>query len=155
MEKMQRKTVDELERERLARGKDVCTEIKYICVDELEQDIDKFKHAEKETKWVFHSNFEELHREVFANVTPPYVCTEPIALYHQVLWSVGLKTVGGRCVRDELHHALESWEYDMLKPNGAHEDWKKREPLSLCVDIVRGPPTSSDPPSAARPAALG
>jgi hypothetical protein len=144
----------ELERERLARGKDACTEIKYICVDELEQDMDRFKHAERETRWVFHSNFDELHREVFENVTPPYVCTEPIALYHQVLWSVGLKTVGGRCVRDELHHALESWEYDMLKPNRAHRDWKK--PLSLCVDIVRGgPPTSFGPPSAARPAALG
>lgn len=142
------KMSDELEAERIARGKGACTEIKYICVDELEQDIEKFDHAEKESKWVFHSDFDELHQEVFSNCPQPYACTEPIALYHHVLYSMGLKSTDGRCVRDELHHALERWEYDMLLPGKAHGDWKKQSPLSLCVDIVR--PTSSDPPSAER-----
>ena len=119
------------------------TEIKYICVEEIEQDIDKFEHAEKETKRISHTTFDELHDRVFAACPAGYACTEPIALYHEVLWSLGLKTVNGRRVRDELHHALETWEYGMLTSG---------KTLSLCVDIVR---TFSDPPSEARPAALG
>jgi hypothetical protein len=118
--------------------------IKYICVEELEQDIDKFDHAETLELEVPHSSFDELHEAVFSNCPTGYHCTEPIALFHEVLWSMGLKHTGGRCVRDELHHALERWEYDMLHA-------KDNTLLSLCVDIVR---TSSDPPSEARPVVL-
>ena len=143
--------------------KKVCTFIKYICVDELEQ-VDCYLGiacTEKRIERVIHSDFEDLHDKVFKAAPDDYVCTEPIALYHEVLWNAGLKAVGGILVRDELHHALEEWEYGMLGPGKAHKDWKKRTPLSLCVDIVKSkgakngaPPTSSGPPSAARPAAL-
>ena len=128
----------------LSIGVKTKTEVKYICVDELEQDIAKFVRAEKMIKVIYHSSFEELHDLVFEECPPGYMCTEPIALYHEVLWSMGLKTVdGGRRVRDELHHALEEWEYGMLTSG---------KTLSLCVDIVR---TSSDRPSEARLVVLG
>ena len=114
--------------------------VKYICVEELEQDIDKFKHAEKLETEIFHSTYDELHDSVFRGCPPGYKCTEPIALFHEVLWSTGLRLNGGKCVRDELHHALERWEYDILKAG----DGKM---LCLCVDIIR---TSSGPRSQAR-----
>ena len=133
----------------------VGTQIKYISVDDLKPAKSGWgiELTEKETKWVFHSSYEELHDEVFKAAPEGYKCVEPIALYHEVLWTVGLNANG---VRDELHHALEREEYDMLKPGRAHTDWKKKEPLSLCVDIKRGALvqgdllTSSDPQSAAR-----
>jgi hypothetical protein len=109
--------------------------IKYICVDELVQDIDLFDHAEVETKEVFHTTYDELHDAVFSQCPEPYQCTEPIALYHEVLWSMGLKQRDGRCVRDELHHALERWEYDKVVKDGG----------VLCVDIIRTLPDRRSP----------
>jgi len=145
----------EARRKLLAKG--ACTQIKYISVDNLELDTFGWsvKLTEKEIKWVFHSSYEELHDEVFKAAPEGYKCVEPIALYHEVLWHVGLNVNG---VRDELHHALEREEYDMLRPGRACSDWKKKEPLSLCVDIKEGKLgqgdllTSSDPPSEERPA---
>jgi hypothetical protein len=148
---------EQAEARRTLLAKEACTQIKYISVDDLKQA--KFgwdsELTEKETKWVFHSSYEELHDEVFKAAPVGYKCVEPIALYHEVLWHVGLNANG---VRDELHHALEREEYDMLRPGRGCSDWKKKEPLSLCVDIKRGKLgqgdllTSSDPPSEERPA---
>ena len=114
--------------------------VKYICVEELPDDIDLFVKAEKDVKLIHHSTYDELHEQVFAQKPSGYRCVEPIALFHEVLWSSGWTKQGGdgRHVRDNLHHALERWEYDVsLYPLA-----------SLCVDIV--PLTSSDPPSGAR-----
>ena len=115
--------------------------IKYICVEELEDDIDRFETAVKVHKTVVHSDYEDLHEKVFLNCPSGYQCVEPIALFHDVFWSMGLrKGENGKHVRDELRHALESWEYTVLHGNSLH---------SLCVDIVRL--TSSGPPSVVRP----
>ena len=115
--------------------------VKYICVEEREDDIDKFQKAEKVALTIAHSSYEDLHERVFQQCPLGYQCVEPIALYHEVLWSAGWGRTGqGKHVRDELHHALERWEYDAtLRPSLA----------SLCVDIVRL--TSSDRRSGARP----
>ena len=118
------------------------TKINYICIEELERNLEKYKHAEKAAKTVLHSTFDELHEKVLEACPANYKCVEPIALYHEVMWSMGLDFSERGVVRDELHHALEEWEYSMLT---------KGDTLSLSVDIER---TSSDPPSAARPAAL-
>ena len=137
------------------------TEIKYICVDELKPYDYTLGIActEKAIRRVLHSSFDELHTKVFKGAPDDYVCTEPIALYHEVLWPEGLKARRGVLVRDELHHALEEWEYGILRTDGAPKEWKGKRVLSLCVDIVkcRGarngvPPTFSGRPSAARPA---
>ena len=114
--------------------------VKYICVDELEDDIDLFQRAEKITLQIAHSSYDDLHERVFQGCPVGYQCVEPIALYHEVLWSAGWgRTDQGKHVRDELHHALERWEYDTaLLPSVT----------SLCVDIVLL--TSSDRRSAAR-----
>ena len=114
--------------------------VKYICVAELEDDIDKFQRAEKIAPTIAHYSYEDLHDKVFRACPAGYQCVEPIALYHEVLWSAGWgRTAQGKHVRDELHHALEPWEYEAtLRPSMA----------SLCVDIVRL--TSSDRRSAAR-----
>ena len=126
-----------------AEQRETTSLVKYICVEELPDDIDLFQKAEKETVSICHSTYDELHSRVFANCPKLYRCVEPIALFHEVLWSAGWSKNGydGRHVRDTLHHALERWEYDAtLRPY----------PLtSLCVDIV---PllTSSGQPSGAR-----
>ena len=114
--------------------------VKYICVEELVDDIDRFEKAEKETKWIHHSTYDDLHEQVFNKCPMGYQCIEPIALYHEVLWSVGWRREdNGKHVRDELHHALERWEYTTLRPPSMN---------SLCVDIVQL--TSSDRQSARR-----
>jgi hypothetical protein len=149
----------QVEQKRIRLGKEVSTQIKYISVDAADlkpaQSGWGIELTEKAIKWVFHSSYEELHDAVFKAAPKDYKCVEPIALYHEVLWTVGLNANG---VRDELHHALEREEYDMLKPTKAHEGWMKKSPLSLCVDIKKGALvqgdllTSSDPPSEERPA---
>ena len=114
--------------------------VKYICIDELEDNIDKFEKAEKTTEHVSHSTYDDLHTKVFSKCPLGYQCVEPIALYHEVLWSMGLrKNENKKHVRDELHHALERWEYEILRQSSL---------ASLCVDIVKL--TSSGPLSPRR-----
>ena len=114
--------------------------VKYICIAELEDNIDKFKKAEKTTEPIYHSTYDDLHSEVFSKCPVGYQCLEPIALFHEVMWSMGLRrNENNKHVRDELHHALERWEYGVLQqPSMA----------SLCVDIVKL--TSSGPQSPRR-----
>lgn len=109
--------------------------IKYIYVDDADSiagnDTDVLSRFERHVAMVSHSDFEELHAAVFFSCPEGFECMEPIALYHEVLWSMGLRAGKGRCVieRDELHHALEEKEYGLLK-------WSSTPPMSLCVDIV-------------------
>ena len=115
---------------------------------------------ELDQKVVEHSTYDELHNEVFRNCPEGYECIEPIALRHEVLWSLGmnfLRDENGNLVaeRDELHHALEEKEYWTL-------NW--RDPyhmICLCVDvqesrgryvILESELTSFGRPSGARPA---
>lgn len=80
---------------------------------------------------VCHSSFDELHQKVFDACPPGFKCVEPIALRHEVLWSMGLRDCTGNQVweRDDLVHAIEEWEYNEL--------WRKTDkPLSVCVDVV-------------------
>jgi hypothetical protein len=120
--------------------------VKYICAEEIEDDIDEFKKAEKIEIEIAHSTYDELHEKVFQECPEGYQCVEPIALYHEVLWSVGWgKTAGGKHIRDELHHALERWEYTTLRGGIANA---RPSMASLCVDIV--PLTSSDRRSVVR-----
>ena len=69
---------------------------------------------------VEHSDFDKLHDAVFSHWPVGYRCIEPIALQHEVLWSVGLNVLydadGNRIFeRDQLLHAIERDEYDELK----------------------------------------
>jgi hypothetical protein len=86
---------------------------------------------------VQHNTYEEMHEAVFSACPTGYECTEPIALYHEVLWSNGLRVVNAageqervRLERDELHHAIEEGEYDILFRSTS------TTPLSICVDVV-------------------
>ena len=112
---------------------------------------------ELEQKLIRHSSFQELHNEVFLQCHEGYVCVEPIALRHEVLWSLGMrKDENGNFERDELIHALEEKEYRTL-------NW--RDPyhlICLCVDVreergryvvLESELTSFGRPSRARPAA--
>jgi hypothetical protein len=109
--------------------------VKYICVDNADPAAlvtDALAQFERHKTSIVHSNFEELHAAVFSGCPAGFRCVEPIALYHEVLWSMGLRVGnGGRCViaRDELHHALEEGEYGLLR-------WNAPPALSLCVDIL-------------------
>ena len=87
---------------------------------------------------VEHSTYDELHKAVFIHCPKGYVCKEPLALYHEVLWSSGIKVVKETgeservwLERDELRHAIEEGEYDLL--------WVRGRPLgallSICVDV--------------------
>ena len=115
--------------------------IKYIELNKFAAENDKAcLHATKDFEMhkavVEHSDFDNLHDAVFSHCPVEYRCIEPIALRHEVLWSVGLNVLydanGNRIFeRDQLRHAIERDEYDELKwtmPDG--------EMLSLCVDVV-------------------
>ena len=107
---------------------------------------------EYELAWavVRHSSFEELHQRVFESCPLGYACVEPIALRHEVLWSLGLTVLrdnlGNRvCERDDLVHAIEESEYSEL--------WRKNNsPLSICVDVIRGATVMASCFGTARPA---
>ncbi len=90
------------------------------------------------TEIVQHSKYEELHEAVFDKCPKGFVCKEPLALYHEVLWSSGIRVIECtgeneivRLERDELHHAIEEGEYSVL--------WNPAKPsnplLSVCVDV--------------------
>ena len=88
------------------------------------------------TKKVKHSTYEEMHTAVFNACPEGYECREPLALYHEVLWSSGIRVIEAtgenervRLERDELHHAIEEGEYAILFRSASSS------PLSICVDI--------------------
>jgi hypothetical protein len=96
------------------------------------------KDYEMHTKTIEHSSYEEMHEEVISGCPRGYVCREPLALFHQVLWSRGIRVVGCagehesvRLERDELRHAIEEKEYDLLWGPGKGGD----KLLSICVDV--------------------
>jgi hypothetical protein len=86
---------------------------------------------------ICHSSFDEMHQRAFDACPLGFRCVEPIALRHQVLWSLGLNVLrdstGNRVwERDDLMHAIDKAEYDEL--------WRKKDkPLSLCVDVIESP----------------
>ena len=96
-----------------------------------------------------HSTYDELHEAVFSNCPDGYVCREPLALYHEVLWSTGIRVIQDtgenervRLERDELHHAIEVGEYNVLwVPGKPSSD----NPLSICVDIDEDTSSSTVP----------
>lgn len=92
------------------------------------------------TATVRHNSYSDLHDAVFSACPAGYVCKEPIALFHEVQWSTGIRiTATGeservRLERDELHHAIEEWEYDVLWPRGTSKS-PVHAPTTICVDV--------------------
>lgn len=77
------------------------------------------------TASVEHSNYEELHTAVERGCPRGFVCEEPIALHHEVLWMINRESSRKQ---DVLHHAIEVGEYDEL--------WKTNtSTVSVCVDV--------------------
>ena len=89
---------------------------------------------------VAHGSFQELLDAVHLHCPPSYVCVDPVALHHEILWesSLRLNPAGTHYVveRDQLFHAIDEVEYARLqwtvepKTPGA-----KPHLLSVCVDI--------------------
>jgi hypothetical protein len=87
-----------------------------------------------------HTSYNGLVTTIFETQLPQtirgvYKCIQPLALYHEVLWSSGITIVNGVCIRqvtghDQLHHAIEAGEYQILQT-------EREDPLSICVDITR------------------
>ncbi len=116
--------------------KNVCT-VKYIHLSSIDPNcFHTTADYEMHKAVVEHSTFEGLHEAVFNACPAGYVCREPLALFHEVLWSSGIKimqTTGEpvRLERDELHHAIDENEYSVLwKPSKPSQT-----PLSICVDV--------------------
>lgn len=108
--------------------------VKYINLRDMGARLHEPCDFEFASARIRHSSFEELHQKVFGACPLGYRCVEPIALRHEVLWSLGLNVLrdkdGNRvCERDELVHAIEEAEYKELL-------WKQGKPLSICVDVI-------------------
>jgi hypothetical protein len=113
--------------------------VKYIHIDSVDPDLFRdTKEYEMHSVKIRHDSYENLHDQVFASCPANYVCREPLALFHEVLWSRGIQvdlSTGERkwvrSERDELRHAIERLEYPVL--------WNSRTgsgtPLSICVDV--------------------
>jgi len=119
-------------------GENVCV-VKYIDIRSMQADdpvynIDKFVKGEKTIE---HGTYEDLHDKVFSNSPQTYRCIEPLALHHEVLWSNGIVFVNGvdkrgYVGRDQLHHAIEEQEYNILW-NGVDT----HKPLPIFVDVEK------------------
>jgi hypothetical protein len=117
----------------------VC-KVKYIDIASINtldsiKEIDRFVRCER-TIW--HDKYKTLHESVFSKAPAGFVCVEPLALHHEVLWSSGITFsdgIGKRKMteRDQLHHAIEEGEYGILWAAGN----KFSDPLSIFVDIVK------------------
>ena len=115
--------------------------VKYIDIGSIQGDDPDFNIEQfvKGKHQIWHSTYTEMHQGVFETPGPPYAyrCVEPLALHHSVLWSNGVVNVDGvytRCTlgRDQLHHAIEAQEYDLL--------WRGdsgKKPLPIYVDVER------------------
>jgi hypothetical protein len=81
------------------------------------------KDYELATKNVEHRAYGELHSKTRFHCPSGYRCIEPLALYHEVVWTTNSE-------RDVLHHAIEEQEYSSLWVDGTG-------PRSICVDVVQ------------------
>ena len=66
--------------------------VKYIDISSIDtaesvNTIDKFVRRELVA---FHNEYRGLHKYVFENAPSGYVCVEPLALHHEVLWPCGI-----------------------------------------------------------------
>ena len=124
-----------------------CT-VKYIHLKTVDPDrmqCHALADYELQSTLIRHSSYEDLHEQVFTKCPTGYVCTEPLALYHELLWSRGLSvrrddSAGPAVVeRDVLHHAIELGEYDLFW--GTAENPVK----TICVDVEPEQVTTQSP----------
>ena len=117
--------------------------VKYICLQYADPDV--CFHTQEQyvirSLDVEHTTFETLHEAVFSRCPDGFVCKEPLALHHEVLWSNGIRFIAGSnkfervlLERDELHHVIEAWEYPVLWNASTSTDSAKSL-LSVCVDV--------------------
>ena len=108
--------------------KNRCT-VKYIHLRDVPPaDLHSISDYEMHKTTVFHSTFNELHTAVFEACPMGWVCQEPLALHHEVMWSTGVVSNGVVLSRDHLKHAIEESEYGIL--------WRTSSTcISICVDI--------------------
>jgi hypothetical protein len=117
----------------------VC-KVKYIDISLINtidsiNEVDRFVKCQKT---IMHDTYETLHDSVFNKAPAGFVCVEPLALHHEVLWSSGISfsnDIGERkvMVRDQLHHAIEEGEYGILWAVGNNSS----DLLSIYVDIEK------------------
>ena len=99
----------------------VCN-VKYIHLASIDQSIlHVATEYELKTVKIEHVTYDGLHKAVFKACPDGFACMEPLALFHEVLWSTGIRVVEGtgecervQLERDELHHAIEEAEYGKL-----------------------------------------
>jgi hypothetical protein len=124
-------------------GVNVCR-VKYIHLglDKSPNEYHVAKDYELCEKIIRHNDFEDMHERVLEQCPAGFECREPLALFHEVMWSCGIVVDEGSgelkraaLERDELHHAIEKDEYNILWAPG--ERVKVDEALSICVDIVQ------------------
>jgi hypothetical protein len=128
-------------------GANMCN-VKYIHLDPAKIDPDCAKPVEFHEaidyefcmKPIRHNDFADMHRKVVDKCPNGFECREPLALFHEVMWSCGSEVdeESGerrwvRLERDRLRHAIEKDEYNILWPDGKADG----ETLSICVDIER------------------
>ena len=145
------------------------TTVKYVCLEEYDypeeagfhdviRAIEDASNKYYESKVIHHETFVEMHDKVIKECPETYKCIEPIATYHQLLWSIALSKKGDKLRRkqDTLHHAIDEMEYELL--NGKFDEvWVDivkigKERYDMSQDLIdEGGLTSSDRLSQKRP----
>ena len=121
------------------RKKNNSCNVKYIHLDAVDPaEFHTAKDFEMHVACIEHSTYQELHEAVFKACPVGFTCKEPLALFHEVLWSTGIRVTKStgenervRLERDELHHAIEEGEYCVLWGEGK----RAAKMISICVDI--------------------
>jgi hypothetical protein len=126
----------------MSLGEERLCAVKYVFVPS--SDVPVFHSADDfviHTVTVLHDGYESLHDRVFKACPLGYACMEPLALYHEVLWYHGIRN-GENVVleRDDLHHAIDESEYEMLWGRGV-----AKSPVSICVDVGKAFHSVSSP----------
>lgn len=106
--------------------------VKYIHLKDLDHThLHNLSDYEYSTAHLTHSDYPDLEAKVHAACPEGFVCVDPIALHHQLLWESSLRATHlGVIERDNLYHAIDAGDYSDIQ-------WGKTNtpPISICVEI--------------------
>ena len=70
-----------------------------------------------------HSSYEHMVSQVKALCPPEFQCVYPVALHHEIIWTLGKE-------QDKIYRPIDAVDYDLI-------NWRRHPVTPVCVEIMR------------------
>jgi hypothetical protein len=104
--------------------------VKYIHLKDIDPEVlHTTDDYELSKAAISHSSYEEMEQRVAENCPANFMCYQPIALHHEVLWRTRLRKNGKNVVEvDHLFQPIDCVDYTAIQ-------WSETKMPSVCVHV--------------------